>query len=128
MKKFIANPMVFTLILVCLFSFSGAVCAGDAVAAVSPEREAVDAIAYLMDDEEVMDEVMLILEDGQIEAAEFDNLADISQEKLAIVPYYDSYYCSYYIAAALLCLSYGFDDFWCFFTYLDEILWYCSLG
>ena len=128
MKKFLAYAMVFTLVLpLCLFSSPGAVRAADAVAAVSAEGEAIDAIVSLMGDEEVINAVALMLEDGQVDAAELDNLAALSQEKLGIDPDFSTYWCPYYISAAIVCLSSSLD-FWCFFWYLDDIIWYCSLG
>jgi hypothetical protein len=127
MKKFFAFAMVFTLVLpVCLFSSPGAVRAGGAVAAVSAEGEAINAIVSLLGDEEVMDTIILALEDGQIDAAELDNLAAISQEKLGIDPDFSTYWCPYYIAEAVVCLV--SLNFWCFFSYIPDIIWYCSLG
>jgi len=128
MKKFFACAMVFTLVLpVCLFSSLGAVRAGDAVAAVSAEEEAVGAIVSLMGDEDIINAVVLMIEDGQMDEAELDNLAALSQEKLGIDPDFDTYWCPYYISAAIVCLTSSLD-FWCFFWYLDDIIWYCSLG
>ena len=127
MKKFIACAMVFTLVLpVCLFSSPGAVRAGDAVAAVSAEGEAIDAIVSLVADEEVMNAVILILEDGQVDAAELDTLTALSQEKLGIDPDFSTTWCPYSISQAILCLA--SLNFWCFFSYIPDIIWYCSLG